>query len=432
MKIQLDTLIKRYPQKNILNGISFEFQSGKIYCLLGENGAGKSTLAKIIAGKIKPDAGEIRINKKTVCFSCPADAQKHKIQMVAQNPLISESLTVYENSMLGNEGSKKSMHILNALVCKDKNMLGLTPPSLVRYGHQLSAPERFITSLLSSLIAQPDFLILDEPGSTLNMAQRKSLYSYLQKRANEGLGILIISHNKKECMVIADIVLELKNGTIQKENTRFIHTKPSHLTHIKNLDTQTNTVLKIHNATARPVNQTALFNISFAVQSKSITVICGERENGLETLENIITGMCQIKKSSARFMLFEKTVIKLTPRLLRQEKVAIIPFDRNYRASNPNLTILQMLSVHYTGKIKGQKTYAQKIIDTAKVSIHLEDKVSTLSGGMLQRLIVCRELATKPRFLILSSPTRGMDTKSEHEFSSLVIKLVKNGTTILL
>lgn len=467
MRIKINTIVKKYPLKTVLNNISYTFETGKFYSLLGENGAGKSTLANIIAGNIVPTSGSIEIFDNTIetqhtsvkntlapiftgYFSHPREAQTFGIQEVLQRPLLADDLTVKENILLGNEHSHKALEILETVTktasnyYKQSEALPLQPffqIPLDKKVYTLTASERFFTSLVAALVTNPQFLILDEPGSFLDISQRNILYSYLQKRVSEGLGLLIISHNRLEALKISNIVLELEQGKLhqvtnfiaqqnsaisRKHNTAFNSITSSKLNKIEPA------VFEIHHITSRPINRAAIFDISFTAHKKAITVICGQRESGLETLENIITGMPQCKIESGSFVLFNKKILQLNPRFLRKNKTAIIPFDRNFRASNPKLTILQILSIHYTGKKKDLEQYAMSIIQKAEINIQLNEKASNLSGGMLQRLIAFRELETKPQLLIMCSPTRGMDTKSAYDFVQLIQEVTQKGTAVLI
>ncbi len=141
------------------------------------------------------------------------------------------------------------------------------------------------------------------------------------------------------------------------------------------------------NVTVLPVNRPPLFNISFSAKSGEITLIRGHLESGLETLENLITGMeenpCRGTVTlSSNCGIFQKTAFslnlakkRLNPAMLRGKNsniTAIIPSDRTFRSSNPTLTIEQLLTVYYTGK--DTKAYAEKIIKKAQVAIKTEEK----------------------------------------------------------
>ena len=100
MTIETRSLTKAYPLKTALKDVSILLEEGKIHALVGENGAGKSTLANLIAGSFVPSSGTILIDGREAAFSCTADALARNIVLVRQRPLLSESLSAWENIIL--------------------------------------------------------------------------------------------------------------------------------------------------------------------------------------------------------------------------------------------------------------------------------------------------------------------------------------------
>ena len=114
-------------------------------------------------------------------------------------------------------------------------------------------------------------------------------------------------------------------------------------------------------------------------------------------------------------------------------KTGLIPSDKSFTASNPNLTILQLLTAyHPTGKESQLKSYAEKLLKNAGVNIKLYEKVSCLSGGMLQKLILERELSENPKELYLYNPTKGLDLKAGEKLYQRLDFLAKNGTQVFI
>ncbi len=99
--LQLKDICVNYSYKKVLNGISIDFEAGKIYSLLGENGAGKSTLAHVICGDLKPTSGTLYLTQTEVNFKSPRDALEHGIACVHQRPLLSQSISIFDNLKIG-------------------------------------------------------------------------------------------------------------------------------------------------------------------------------------------------------------------------------------------------------------------------------------------------------------------------------------------
>ena len=118
---------------------------------------------------------------------------------------------------------------------------------------------------------------------------------------------------------------------------------------------------------------------------------------------------------------------------ISNSKIGYIPSDKTFRASNPNLTILQLLTArHPKGKKNKLEQYASTLLKKADVNIKLKEKVYCLSGGMLQRLILERELAENPNTLLLFNPTQGLDIEAKNRLFNRLDNLAKNGTTVIL
>ena len=115
------------------------------------------------------------------------------------------------------------------------------------------------------------------------------------------------------------------------------------------------------------------------------------------------------------------------------KKIGFVPSDRTFVGSNPNLTILQLLTVYHTDySQKRLVEYAQKIIAKADVDIKVTEKAASLSGGMLQRLLLQREIAEKPSVLYLCEPRQGLDINAIEYLFSVVRKLVQQGVQVIV
>ena len=136
--LRLSNISKIYPGCIANDNVSLEFESGKIYALLGENGAGKSTLVKILSGVVLPDKGEIFLNNKFLKLNSPIDAKKNKIGMVFQHFNLFETLSVFENLIIdSNESREEIRKKINLIMEKYNFSIDLEIPVL-----NLSAGEK--------------------------------------------------------------------------------------------------------------------------------------------------------------------------------------------------------------------------------------------------------------------------------------------------
>lgn len=469
MTIALKNISRQFSQKKALDDISVTFASGRIHALVGENGAGKSTLASILCGDKEPSSGSILIDGKEVSFKNPHQASDKGIVLVQQRPLLADELSVKENILLGSEHCPASYtsdsikklpqrFIMARLDLYAKQWApNLKMNTLVR---NIGGDERFFTSLLGALCRNPQFLILDEPSVFLNEVQRQDLYKNLRELAEKGTTILVITHSMNEAQNNTDTVTSLAKGkliahyedsSLFKEGCEgYIKSVPLEYSIKGSTTSKANPFLKenfisFSNVTVRPINRPALFNISFTVKSSGITLIQGLAESGLGTLEDLVSGMIQSPCTgqmtlSCNTDIFQNEAFTidlarttLTPAILRgknKRTTAIISSNRMYRSANPELTIEQLLGVYYTGKKLSE--YVKSLIKKADISIQPTERVSKLSGGMLQRLILARELDVNPKFLILCEPLQGLDSTAASSMCLKLAELASEGKAVLV
>lgn len=457
--IAVSNITKQYSRKKALDGVSLSFETGTVYALLGENGAGKSTLASILSGDTEPTSGNLLVDERPVAFKSPRNAIDCGIAMVRQQPLLADELTVWENCILGNEKTGVTGIIRKQTAIAELEEIQQAWSVSVRLSGKagaLTAPERLYASLIANLYKKPRFLLLDEPSATLDGEQRKNLFTTLRNKAHhEDMCIIFITHNIQEALDYADTITILQKGRAvfskditqekpavsdiadklfaQKESRGFTFqaARPEGAVRVST-DTP---MLELHDVTVRPDEGAALFNISFSVPKGKLTCIRGQRESGLDTLEDLITGMTDSVNMQSSFrkntsvsgtICFDGTSLTspLTPRFLRQHGTAIIPFRKMIRGSHPELTISALLGS--TG------ADPEKILAQVQTDITPQEKVRALSGGMLQRLIIARELFNNPAFVIMSSPSYGLDRFSTGKIAETVSALLEQGTTVLV
>ena len=192
-------------------------------------------------------------------------------------------------------------------------------------------------------------------------------------------------------------------------------------------------VFAVNNLTCRPPAGAAVFNVTFQVCSGSITLIAGQREGGLETLENITTGMQPYRCSGTyilgdREMNFQKHPLRSD--MLRMFGTGIVPFNRTFRGAHPRLSVEVVAGVYESPQHR--HAVADAVITAAGITALPEEPAFHLSGGMLQRLILARELYYNPRFLILSEPFQGLDHSASSALISRIQRLAAGGAAVLV
>jgi len=397
MTLELRDICLRYSKKIVLDNLTLTFAGGQIHALLGENGAGKSTTANIICGELRPDKGDLLLDGKPQSFRSPKDAIQKGISYVHQRPLLADYITVKENLLLGLKKEQKER-----LLPQSKKWLPeIKLNSLVKdYG----ADTRFFIALTSALIKSPELLILDEPSALLDDKQRTFLFENLRALAKDGMNIIIITHNYDEAQKYCDTIDFLEDGRLVKDYAPLEHTLS-----VEELNKQKQTA-----------SDSEDFNImGITVQKGKITLVRGLAEDGLDQLEKKLIGLRALRQAQG-------------PQWLNDKKLGIIPTDRKFTGSNPNLTIEQMLTSALKIPESQKADLALQMIKNSGVNIEAWEKCFCLSGGMLQKLMLEREFYDNPDFLILCNPLQGLDVETCKKICLRIHKAAQNGAYILI
>lgn len=423
-----------YPKKTVLKGVSTEFKHSQIHMLIGENGAGKSTLTKVICGDILPASGELFLNNQKISINTPHDAIEHGIVCVHQRPLLSESISIMENLRLG----VKKFNRQKAETLLKQWLPDAKPSTLVK---NCGGDTRFFISLTGALLKNPEILILDEPGALLDLPQREFLFARLKSFASEGMNIIVITHYMNEAEKYGDTITCLEDGTISSRNEIPHPQQLEKLTAADDKDTD-NFYLRFTDINCTPLNKPKITDFSFMAEAGKITLICGQVEDGRETLEDFICGMSQAKqrgtltiKDKEREFSFKIKNENFTRRKLEKSPFTfgIIPSNKTFRGSNPKLSIFQLLTANCGLKTnQEQLEFTQQLIQKADVNITPQEKAVALSGGMLQRLILEREISRNPDILILCEPVQGLDYSSTNKLCQRLQKIASEGKIVLV
>lgn len=448
----LKDICKSFGEKSVLLGINLSFARGKVYALLGENGSGKSTLAKILSGEIKADSGKIfgisdnsenseyQIELK---INSPKDSLKHKIGIVSQNPTVCKDLQVWENIFLG-DGKTLSPFFANK-----KKFLGQIENQLLDLGFSLDlkkkgkdcrASEKFFVCLARTLFLEKDILILDEPTASLSKNEKEILFSIIERIKNAGKIVVLITHNREEALSVADEVVFLQKGKAPlvgkeaRERLEGFSFGGAGGGAQAQVNSKKSPIFAVKNLCAYETPLSRIENLSFAVEAGKITCVKGQWETGLSLLEDVVSGMKTFSKGEIFFAgkTFTKdSKPKFDTRLLRQKGTSIIPSDKINRGAPKSLKVEELFLV--AKQNQGKNLFQGKdLISQAKVDAKLSNKVSSLSGGMLQRLILRRELSLGSDFYIFSNPTSGLDFAGIRDLISTLKNLTEKGKGILV
>ena len=447
--LKLSNISKIYPGCIANDNVSLEFESGKIYALLGENGAGKSTLVKILSGVVLPDKGEIFLNNKFLKLNSPIDAKKNKIGMVFQHFNLFETLSVFENLIIDSNESRESIRKkINLIMEKYNFSIDLEIPVL-----NLSAGEKQKVEIIRCLIRNPDVLIMDEPTSVLTEQETIELFSSLKQFSSEGILIIYITHKLKEVMSLCDEVAVMRKGQLvsvskiadEKIETLANKMVGQNLKTIKKISKEKSSeqLIKISNLNFRSEDpfETNLENINFEVNRGECLGIAGISGNGQSELFQILSG--EIISENNSIKLNNSPIGNLNPQQRREFLMAFSPEDRMAQAAIPQMKIFENGALN---NFKSSNFFNKGLINERKIKEHtkkilsdfsvntnnVELKSQFLSGGNLQKLIIGRELITSPDLLICFNPTWGLDVGAINYIHQTLIKINEQKKSVIL
>ncbi len=213
--LALSGVSKRFGAVQALKDIDFDVHTGEVVALVGDNGAGKSTLVKTIAGVYTPDGGEMRFDGKTASVASPAEAQGLGIATVFQDLALCDNLDVVANLFLGRElyrGRALDEVTMEQESWRLLRQLSAKIPSVRIPVASLSGGQRQTVAIARSLLGAPKVVMLDEPTAALGVAQTAEVLNLVERLRENGLGVILISHNMSDVMAVADRVSVLRLG----------------------------------------------------------------------------------------------------------------------------------------------------------------------------------------------------------------------------
>jgi D-xylose transport system ATP-binding protein len=212
---------KRFGAVQALDGVDFEVSAGEVVGLVGDNGAGKSTLVKTIAGIYSPDEGEFMFDGKPVSISGPTDATDLGIATVYQDLALCDNLDVVANLFLGRElvsaGPAAATRQLDETTMEHRSAelldnLAVTIPSVRSEVGTMSGGQRQQVAVARSLLGEPKVVLLDEPTAALGVAQTAMVLGLIKRLREQGLGVVVISHNLADVFEVTDRIFVLRLG----------------------------------------------------------------------------------------------------------------------------------------------------------------------------------------------------------------------------
>jgi len=440
MQVELRDIHKHFGKVHANAGISLDIPAGSIQGILGENGAGKSTLMKILAGALHPDSGAILLDGTSVAIHAPANAIKHGVGMLHQDPLDFPPMKVLDNFILGHEGGLFSERRSAARSLKElaAQFDFLLDPQT--YVDSLTVGERQQLEILRLLWLGARVLILDEPTTGISLPQKEKLFATLKKLAAEGKTIIFVSHKLEDVEFLCNRIAVLRQGELVGV------AEPPYETHrlvemmfgrevsagARTPAAPGETVLSLA-AISLSHSRLDLRDVSLEVRTGEVIGLAGMEGSGQSILLGACAGLLHPTAGAIDFR--GRNLAGRSHHAFRRSGAAYLPAARLEEGLIPGLTLTDhfILSEGLSGLFIDRRKsirLAEERIELFDIKGRPESTVESLSGGNQQRLLLAL-LRSPLSLILLEHPTRGLDIESTMYVWSRLKQRCSQGAAIL-
>ena len=441
---------KSFGRNRVLDHIDLDLRRGSVMGLMGENGAGKSTMMKCLFGSYQKDEGEIILDGHEVSFSGPKDALENGIAMVHQELNQCLERSVVDNLFLGRY-PVNSMGIVDEARMKKEaaelfRSLGMTV-NLTQPMRNMSVSQRQMCEIAKAISYNSKIIVLDEPTSSLTEPEVRKLFAMMRKLRDQGISLIYISHKMDEIFEICDQVSVLRDG-------KLVMTKDTKDTDLNELiaamvgrslenrfppvdNTPGKDILSIQHLSTKfePHIQDVSFNVREGEIFGLYGLVGAGRTELLETIFGIRTRAAGRVYYGGELMNFNsaKEAMEHGFALITEERKANGLFLKGDLTFNTTIANLK----HYKNgpalsEQRMTKATTKQLKTMRTKCMGPEDLISSLSGGNQQKVIFGKWLEREPRVFMMDEPTRGIDVGAKYEIYDLIIRMAKEGKTIIV
>ena len=449
--VAIEQLNKSFPGVKALENAQIELLSGEVHALMGENGAGKSTLMKVLAGVYQKDSGQIEVFGKVVDIPSPRAAQALGIGIIHQELNLMNHLTVAQNIFIGREPMAAGGLLINKQKMRQdtQKILGelnlkLDPNTTVG---ELTVAKQQMVEIAKALSFESRVLIMDEPTAALNDVEIADLFHIIRQLKEKGVGIVYISHKMDELKQISDRITVMRDG-------QYIGTVPTAET---SMDTIINMMVGrtlFENDGPMPVTKDndvildvrnlnrgrVLKDVSFVVRKGEILGFAGLMGAGRTEVARAVFGADKIDSGEIRVK--GEVVAINSPSDAVRHGIGYLSEDRKQFGLVTGLdvqsniviaTMKRFLSSGFVLKKPNIRETSQNMVQQLSIKTpSIEQRVSLLSGGNQQKIVVAKWLVRDSEILFFDEPTRGIDVGAKSEIYKLLNTLAEQGRAIIM
>lgn len=445
--VEMRGISKRFGATVALSDVGLDVETAEVHALVGENGSGKSTLMRVLAGALRPDSGEMRIDGKLYKPRNPMDGRKSGVAMIHQELSICPHLSVAENVMLGMEPSR--MGLLNG-----GEMRKAAGAALTKLGHGdldttircslLPIGMRQIVEIARAVAVGSRVVILDEPTSSLSEKDVERLFAVVEVLRKEGHAVIYISHFLDEVQRVSDKITVLRDGEriVTRDNAGISEDEIISLMvgrTISELFPRSqhepgDIIISVRGLCGieKPLS------VDLDLRRGEVLGIAGLNGAGRTELLRALFGLDRIRSGEIKLGVH---IGPASPARRWRQGAGLLSEDRKEEglalgmsiADNMTMTNLGMLSsLGVISEVKQSQATTKWIEHLGIKCISSRQSVSDLSGGNQQKVALARLLNHGVDVFFLDEPTRGIDVASKQQIYKLIDELALSGKAILI
>ncbi|MDY0743900.1 sugar ABC transporter ATP-binding protein [Paucibacter sp. R3-3] len=445
--VSFDQITKSFGPVQVLHGVSFELEPGRVYGLLGENGAGKSTLMKILAGYESRSGGRLLLAGREVNFQGPRDAETAGIAMIHQEFALAEDLTIMQNVFLGHEKTKglwlddAAMRAETALVLKEVG-LQAAPDTPVR---RLIVAEKQLVEIAKALQREARLLIMDEPTATLTPGETERLFALMARLKARGVTIIYISHKLDEVERVTDDIVVMRDGRFvardhtsqvsrQQMATLMIGRELADLYPRKDPRPEGAPLIRVQGLNVPGWAK----DISFEAAPGEILGFAGLVGAGRTEL---FEGLLGLRPATVERVEIAGHAVRIrSPREAADLGLTYLSEDRKGKGLHVNFPLRQNLTLMALKQYcrpwlrpDAEQKALREAVDAFGIRTgSLTIKAASLSGGNQQKLALAKVLHPNPKVIVLDEPTRGVDVGAKRDIYFLIQRLAREGRAVIV
>lgn len=446
--LEMQHIAKAFSGVYALKDAQLTLHKGRVMALVGENGAGKSTLMRILTGIYDHDDGTILYKGQPVHFKNAMQARDAGIAIIHQEFNLFPNLTVAENIFLGDKSIQAHGLVnwadMNRRAQELVDSIGGTFSAEEKV-QELSVQNQQVVEIVKALAANAEVLIMDEPTSALPESEVQHLFHTIRSLKARGVAIVYVSHRLNEIFEICDDITVLRDGvtaflsevgaTTQQEVVAQMIGKEVTVLYPKQ-DAKIGDVV----FEARHLSDgETVKDLSFCVHKGEILGLYGLVGSGATECPEALFGL--VRGARGTFLMDGREISLHNPAQAVANRIAYVPPDRHRQGIikqlsirfNLTLAVVRRLCTRGVIRRKDEQATVDDYIRKLRVKCAGDNqKVTFLSGGNQQKIVIAKWLATNPALLILNDPTRGVDVGAKAEIYSLISELACAGMAIVI